>query len=94
MSVGATNPMLNLYRRLQAVGLTRAYIRKIILPEWWDDQAADNPAGYPEASLPTSHAISALILRRSSNRIARSCSAILASASSRNRRQRLRTSWP
>ena len=49
MSVSTTNPMLNLYRRLQAVGLTRAYIRKIILPEWWDDQAADNPAGYAEA---------------------------------------------
>jgi hypothetical protein len=49
MSVSAINPMLSLYRRLQAVGLTRAYVRKIILPEWWEDQAADNPAGYAEA---------------------------------------------
>src|SRR5437762_1979247 len=48
MSVSARNPMADLYRRLRAVGLTRPYIRKVILPDWWDDQIADNPAGYAE----------------------------------------------
>ena len=45
MSVSAINPMVHLYRRLRAVGLTKPYVGKMILPEWWDDQAADNPAG-------------------------------------------------
>jgi hypothetical protein len=49
MSVSATNPMADLFRRLNAVGLTRPYTRKTILPTWWDDQAATNPAGYTEA---------------------------------------------
>ena len=48
MSVRATNPMAELYRRLRAVGLTKPYVRKTILPDWWDDRAADNPAGYAE----------------------------------------------
>ena len=49
MSVSATNPMNALYRRLRAVGLTKPYVRKMILPEWWDDSAAENPAGFAEA---------------------------------------------
>ena len=49
MSVSATNPMNILYRRLRAVGLTKPYVRKMILPEWWDDAAAENPAGFAEA---------------------------------------------
>lgn len=48
MSVRATNPMADLYRRLRAVGLTKPYIRKMILPDWWDDQIAENPAGFAE----------------------------------------------
>jgi hypothetical protein len=40
--------MADLYRRLRAVGLTKPYVRKMILPDWWDDQVADNPAGYAE----------------------------------------------
>ena len=48
MSVSAINPMVDLFRRLRAVGLTKPYIRKTILPEWWDDQAAASPAGYTE----------------------------------------------
>ena len=49
MTVRATNPMADLYRRLREVGLTKPYLRKAILPDWWDDQAAENPAGYAEA---------------------------------------------
>ena len=40
MNVSATNPMADLYRRLRAVGLTRPYVRKMILPDWWDDRVA------------------------------------------------------
>ncbi len=48
MSVSAANPIADLYRRLGAVGLTRKIIRQAILPEWWDDQVAANPAGFAE----------------------------------------------
>jgi len=43
--------MADLFRRLTAVGLTKPYIRKTILPEWWDDQAAESQAGYTEGLL-------------------------------------------
>jgi hypothetical protein len=48
MTVSATNPMADLYRRLKSVGLTRHKVRKFILPDWWDDQIAVNPAGFAE----------------------------------------------
>ena len=51
MSVSTTNPMADLYRRLRAVGLTKSYVRKMILPGWWEDEVADNPAGYAEGLL-------------------------------------------
>ncbi|MFO0954369.1 MAG: ImmA/IrrE family metallo-endopeptidase [Isosphaeraceae bacterium] len=40
--------MADLYRRLRAVGLTKRYVRRTILPDWWDDQIAENPAGFAE----------------------------------------------
>ena len=48
MNVKSTNPMADLYNRLRAVGLTQNYLKKTILPEWWDDEIAENPAGYAE----------------------------------------------
>lgn len=48
MAVNATNPMADLYRRLGAVGLTKQRVRRFILPEWWNDQIAANPAGFAE----------------------------------------------
>lgn len=48
MPVSATNPMADLYRRLKSVGLTRNQVRKFILPDWWDDEAAMNPAAFAE----------------------------------------------
>ena len=48
MSDAVTNPMPDLYRRLRAVGLTRPFVRKTVLPDWWDDEVAANPAGYAE----------------------------------------------
>jgi hypothetical protein len=48
MTVSTTNPMADLYRRLRAVGLTKNKVQQFILPDWWDDQVATNPAGYAE----------------------------------------------
>lgn len=47
----AENRMQTLYQRLAAIGLSRPYIRKTILPSWWDDEAAESPTGYSEALL-------------------------------------------
>lgn len=43
--------MLSLYKRLSEIGLTRPYLRDTALPKWWDDEAAETPAGYAEALL-------------------------------------------
>jgi len=40
--------MAQLYSRLGSVGFPRKYLREIILPDWWDDEIACNPAGYAE----------------------------------------------
>ena len=44
----AKNPMTQLYSRLGSVGFPRKYLREIVLPSWWDDEIAHNPAGYTE----------------------------------------------
>ncbi len=43
--------MRRLYLRLKEVGLTRKYVRDVLLPDWWDDEIAENPAGYAEGLL-------------------------------------------
>src|SRR3989442_178215 len=40
--------MTQLYSRLGSVGFPRKYLREIVLPGWWDDEIAHNPAGYTE----------------------------------------------
>jgi hypothetical protein len=44
-----TNPMRRLYERLGSVGVSRPYLKDIVLPSWWDDEIALSPAGYAEA---------------------------------------------
>ena len=44
----AKSPMTQLYSRLDSVGFPRKYLREIVLPGWWDDEIAHNPAGYTE----------------------------------------------
>ena len=44
-----TNPMQTVYKRLSAVGLNQKFVREVILPDWWEDRIAENPAGYAEA---------------------------------------------
>lgn len=41
--------MKALYKRLSAEKLPPIFIRKIALPEWWDDAAAEKQSGYSEA---------------------------------------------
>ncbi|HBA67168.1 MAG TPA: hypothetical protein DCZ48_13510 [Methylococcaceae bacterium] len=46
----ANTPMKRLYSKLQTVGYNPKYIRSL-LPEWWDEEIADTPAGLQQASL-------------------------------------------
>jgi hypothetical protein len=41
--------MKGLYEKLRGIGLQTPYVRKFLLPEWWDDEAAASPAGFTEA---------------------------------------------
>ncbi|MFY9343327.1 MAG: ImmA/IrrE family metallo-endopeptidase [Planctomycetota bacterium] len=41
--------MQGLYDKLRAIGLSTPYVRKRLLPDWWDDAAATSPAGFTEA---------------------------------------------
>ncbi len=43
------SPMERLYRRLEEAGFKRDYILDHVLPDWWDDAAANTPAGLAEA---------------------------------------------
>lgn len=37
-----------LYLRLEALGLDAEFVRSVVLPDWWDDEIAQNPAGYAQ----------------------------------------------
>ena len=43
--------MTQLYSRIGNVGFPRKYLREVVLPGWWDDEIAHNPAGYAEGLL-------------------------------------------
>ena len=45
------DPMTQVYGRLGSIGFPRKYLREVVLPDWWDDQIAHNPAGYAEVLL-------------------------------------------
>ena len=36
--------MADLYRRLKAIGFPRSYVQTTILPDWWEDHLAEDPA--------------------------------------------------
>jgi len=42
--------MKSLYTKLKTVGYNRKYIQSL-LPGWWDDEIAESPAGFQQASL-------------------------------------------
>jgi hypothetical protein len=45
------DPMTQLYGRLGSLGFPRKYLREVVLPDWWEDEIAHNPAGYAEGLL-------------------------------------------
>ena len=47
----APNPMRDLYRRLSEAGFSRPYVRDVVLPDWWDDDAAKTDEGFAEAAM-------------------------------------------
>ncbi len=47
----STNPMRTLYRRLGEIGLSKAFLKRSVLPAWWDDDAGSTPAGFGEAAM-------------------------------------------
>ncbi|MES0489572.1 MAG: hypothetical protein ABUK01_06260 [Leptospirales bacterium] len=50
MTTKTKSPIEALYLRLKnEVGLSKIFIKAKILPEWWDDEIADNQTGYAEA---------------------------------------------
>ena len=38
----AAKPMPSLYRRLKAIGYDRPFVKRTILPDWWEDKLADD----------------------------------------------------
>jgi Zn-dependent peptidase ImmA (M78 family) len=47
----------SLYERLEQAGLDRKFVRKVLLPDWWDDAIAQHPTGYAEARLRIARAL-------------------------------------
>jgi Zn-dependent peptidase ImmA (M78 family) len=44
-----SNPMKNLYVRLEDAGISESYVRAYVLPEWWRDEIAESSTGFLEA---------------------------------------------
>lgn len=36
------------YEHLESLGFTETFVRKEVIPDWWEDEIALNPAGYSE----------------------------------------------
>lgn len=49
--------MQDLYERLADAGLDRAFLRKVVLPSWWDDKMASIPASRELAELYIAHSL-------------------------------------
>lgn len=44
-------PMRDLYKRLAGIGFPAAYVREVILPDWWDDSIASQATGREMAEI-------------------------------------------
>jgi hypothetical protein len=42
------NPVSGLLRRLRAIGYDEDFLRRVVLPDWWDDSLAANPASWAQ----------------------------------------------
>ncbi|GDX40710.1 hypothetical protein LBMAG21_10020 [Armatimonadota bacterium] len=49
--MSVSNPIKPLYKRLAAIGYTKKYVLGKVLPDWWEDCIAENPAGYQQAAM-------------------------------------------
>ena len=49
--------MQDLYQRLADAGLDRAFLRKVVLPSWWEDKMASVPASRELAELYLAHGL-------------------------------------
>ncbi len=47
----ARRPFADVYERLRELALTKPHLRNVVLPSWWDDDAAATPAGRTEGLL-------------------------------------------
>ena len=47
--MSVVNPIKPLLRRISAAGYKENYVRRKVLPDWWEDCIALNPAGYQQA---------------------------------------------
>lgn len=45
------DPMAHIYERLSNVHIDKAYVRRNVLPDWWEDEAAYKPSGLAHAKL-------------------------------------------
>ncbi|WP_180144847.1 ImmA/IrrE family metallo-endopeptidase [Acinetobacter sp. YH12052] len=50
MTTKTISPMQTLYSKLDTLGFKKSIVKKL-LPDWWDDNIANTPAGLQEASL-------------------------------------------
>lgn len=50
MTTKTISPMQALYAKLNTLGFTKAIVKKL-LPEWWEDDISNTPAGFQETSL-------------------------------------------
>lgn len=50
MTISGTDRMDVLYRKLSTIGVTRPFVREKLLPDWWQDRLAENPAGFAQAA--------------------------------------------
>ena len=54
---GLASALQSLYARLEQAGLDRKFVRKVLLPDWWDDTIAQHPTGYTEVRLRIARAL-------------------------------------
>lgn len=45
------SPLPGLFRRLKRAGYDDQFLRRAVLPDWWDDSLADNPAAWAQIQL-------------------------------------------
>ncbi len=54
----AVQTMPSLYRRLKQIGYDQDFLRRVVLPDWWDDSLAEDPTSRLQAELRVSQRLS------------------------------------